>query len=72
MSLVVNTPSPRSGPVRDASAIRLAAVQEGVLCLTSIDTAIEAARSLDPDVQALVSDVRPLDVWLAVEAPAAV
>ncbi len=71
VSLVVNTPSPRSGPVRDASAIRLAAVQEGVLCLTSMDTAIEAARSLDPDVQAMVTDVRPIDAWLA-EAAAAV
>ncbi len=71
VSLVVNTPSPRSGPVRDASAIRLAAVQEGVLCLTSMDTAIEAARSLDPAVQAMLMDVRPLDSWLA-EAPAAV
>jgi len=72
VSLVVNTPSPRSGPVRDAAAIRLAAVQEGVLCLTSIDTAIEAALSLEPEVQARVSDVRPLDVWLAEGSPARV
>ncbi|MBX3031398.1 MAG: carbamoyl-phosphate synthase large subunit [Chloroflexi bacterium] len=65
VSLVVNTPSPRSGPVRDASAIRLAATSEGVLCLTSMDTAVTAAASLDPAVQAQVADVRPIDVWLA-------
>jgi carbamoyl-phosphate synthase large subunit len=69
VSLVVNTPSPRSGPVRDASAIRLAAVQEGILCLTSMDTAIEAARSLDPEVQGQVADVRPIDAWLAEGVP---
>ena len=48
VSLVVNTPAPRSGPVRDAAAIRHAAVAEGILCLTSMDTAMAAARSLDP------------------------
>ncbi len=71
VSLVVNTPSPRSGPVRDAAAIRLAAVSEGILCLTSMDTAIAAARSLDASVQAQVSDVRPLDAWLLERVPAA-
>ena len=71
VSLVVNTPSPRSGPVRDAAAIRLAAVSEGILCLTSMDTAIAAARSLDVDVQRQVADVRPIDVWLADPVPAA-
>ncbi len=71
VSLVVNTPSPRSGPVRDAAAIRLAAVSEGILCLTSMDTAIAAARSLDAVVQGQVSDVRPLDVWLAAPVPSA-
>jgi hypothetical protein len=35
-----------------------------------MDTAIEAARSLDPAVQEMVSDVRPLDAWLAVGEPA--
>ena len=48
--LVVNTPSPRSGAVRDAAAIRHAAVAEGILCLTSMDTAVAAARSLAPSV----------------------
>jgi len=71
VSLVVNTPSPRSGPVRDAAAIRLAAVSEGILCLTSMDTAIAAARSLDASVQAQVADVRPLDAWLAEPVPTA-
>jgi len=71
VSLVVNTPSPRSGPVRDAAAIRLAAVSEGILCLTSMDTAIAAARSLDVDVQRQVADVRPIDVWLAEPVPTA-
>ena len=64
VSLVVNTPSPRSGPVRDAAAIRHAAVAEGILCLTSVDTAVAAARSLDPDVRERITEVRPLDHWL--------
>jgi carbamoyl-phosphate synthase large subunit len=61
--LVVNTPSPESRPVRDAGEIRLASVAEGVLCLTSIDTALAAAASLSPDVIAAVGDVRPLEEW---------
>jgi carbamoyl-phosphate synthase large subunit len=72
VSLVVNTPSPRSGPVRDAAAIRHAAVAEGILCLTSIDTAVAAARSLDPEIRGRVDDFRTLDAWLAVEEPAPV
>jgi carbamoyl-phosphate synthase large subunit len=63
--LVINTPSPMSRPVRDAGEIRMAAIAEGVLCLTSIDTALAAAASLAPDVLAAVGDVRPLDEWLA-------
>ncbi|MEO6349928.1 MAG: carbamoyl-phosphate synthase large subunit [Candidatus Limnocylindrales bacterium] len=63
--LVVNTPSPESRPVRDAGAIRLAATAEGILCLTSIDTALAAAAALDPAVSAAIDDVRPLDEWLA-------
>ena len=64
VSFVVNTPAPRSGAVLDAAAIRHAAVAEGILCLTDIDTAVAAARSLDPAAQARVTDVRSLDVWL--------
>ena len=64
VSLVVNTPAPRSGAVLDAAAIRHAAVAEGILCLTDIDTAVAAARSLDPAAQARVTDVRSLDAWL--------
>jgi carbamoyl-phosphate synthase large subunit len=64
VSFVVNTPAPRSGAVLDAAAIRHAAVAEGILCLTDIDTAVAAARSLDPLVQAQVADVRSLDAWL--------
>jgi carbamoyl-phosphate synthase large subunit len=63
--LVVNTPSPSAGPVRDAAAIRRAAVDQGVLCLTSIETAVTAAESLDPVVLAEMSDVRPLLQWQA-------
>jgi carbamoyl-phosphate synthase large subunit len=63
--LVVNTPSPLPGPVRDASEIRHAAVAEGILCLTSMETAIAAARSLDPSVLAAMDEVRPLGEWLA-------
>ncbi|MGI8928590.1 MAG: carbamoyl-phosphate synthase large subunit, partial [Candidatus Limnocylindrales bacterium] len=62
--LVVNTPSPESRPVRDAGAIRMAAIDEGILCLTSIDTALAAAAALDPSVSAQLDDLRPLDEWL--------
>jgi carbamoyl-phosphate synthase large subunit len=63
--LVVNTPSPTAGPMRDAGEIRMAAVAEGILCLTSIDTAIAAAACMAPEVVAQLDDVRPLDEWLA-------
>ncbi|MEX2547484.1 MAG: carbamoyl-phosphate synthase large subunit, partial [Chloroflexota bacterium] len=63
--LVVNTPSPESRPVRDAGAIRMAATAEGILCLTSIDTALAAAAALDPAAAEHLDDVRPLDEWLA-------
>jgi hypothetical protein len=63
--LVVNTPSPEAGPLRDAGAIRIAALAEGILCLTSIDTALAAAACLAPDVFSQIEDVRPLDEWLA-------
>jgi carbamoyl-phosphate synthase large subunit len=46
VALVVNTPSPQSGVMRDALEIRLAAVEEGVLCLTTMETAIAAAEAL--------------------------
>ena len=46
--LVVNTPTPRSGAVRDAAEIRHAATAEGILCLTAIETAVAAAEALDP------------------------
>src|SRR5690606_8728475 len=46
--LVVNTPTPRSGAVRDAADIRLAATGEGILCLTAMETALAAAEALDP------------------------
>ena len=62
--LVVNTPTPRSGPVRDAAEIRLAAIAEGVLCLTAMETAVAAAQALDPDLAERLSDVRPLDSWV--------
>ena len=62
--LVVNTPTPRSGPVRDAAEIRLAAIAEGVLCLTAMETAVAAAQALDPDLAERLSDVRPLDAWV--------
>ncbi len=61
--LVVNTPTPRSGAVRDAAEIRHAAVAEGILCLTAIETAVAAARALDPAIRERLADVRPLDAW---------
>jgi carbamoyl-phosphate synthase large subunit len=66
VALVVNTPAPRSGPVRDAAAIRHAAVAEGILCLTSMDTALAAARSLDPAVRERITDIRAIDQWVRV------
>ena len=65
ITLVVNTPSPESRPVRDAGAIRLAATAEGILCLTSIDTALAAADALDLSLAEEIGRVRPLDAWLA-------
>ncbi|HUR16448.1 MAG TPA: carbamoyl-phosphate synthase large subunit [Candidatus Limnocylindrales bacterium] len=65
VTLVVNTPSPESRPVRDAGAIRMAATAEGILCLTSIDTALAAADALDPALADEIGKVRPLDAWLA-------
>jgi carbamoyl-phosphate synthase large subunit len=62
--LVVNTPSPRSGPVRDAIEIRLAATAEGVLCLTAIETAVAAAEALDPDLLERLAEVRSLGEWV--------
>ena len=60
---VINTPSPRSQPVRDALTIRRVAIEEGVLCLTSIDTALVAAESLHPAVRDRLEDVRALGEW---------
>src|SRR5206468_8086805 len=48
--LVVNTPTPRSGAVRDAAEIRHAATAEGILCLTAMETAVAAAEALDPAI----------------------
>ncbi len=64
VGLVVNTPSPESRPMRDAGAIRMATLSEGILCLTSIETAIAAAQALDPAIANKLLDVRPLDSWL--------
>jgi carbamoyl-phosphate synthase large subunit len=67
--LVVNTPTPRSGAVRDAAEIRLAATAEGILCLTAIETAVAAAEAMRPEIAAQLADVRPLGEW--VPAPGA-
>jgi carbamoyl-phosphate synthase large subunit len=66
VALVVNTPAPSVGPVRDAAEIRLASVALGVLCLSSIETAIAAARALDPALRDRLGDVRRLDEWVPV------
>jgi carbamoyl-phosphate synthase large subunit len=68
--LVVNTPTPRSGAVRDAVEIRLAATGEGILCLTAIETAVAAAEALEPSTAARVSEVRPLGEWVPQEGGA--
>ena len=62
--LVVNTPTPRSGPVRDAVEIRFAATGEGILCLTAMETAVAAAEALDPEIVEAVASVRSLDEWV--------
>jgi hypothetical protein len=62
--LVVNTPTPRSGAVRDAAEIRLAATAEGILCLTAMETAVAAAEALDPAIAGRLTDVRSLDEWV--------
>ncbi len=62
--LVVNTPTPRSGAVRDAAEIRLAATAEGILCLTAIETAVAAAEALDPAIAGRLADVRSLAEWV--------
>jgi carbamoyl-phosphate synthase large subunit len=64
ISLIINTPTPRSGAVLDAAAVRHAAIEEGVLCMTTMDTAIAAAHALEPSAQARIGDVRALDAWL--------
>jgi len=62
--LVVNTPTPRSGAVRDAADIRHAAIAEGVLCLTAIETAVAAAEALAPDIADEIAKVRPITDWV--------
>ncbi len=62
--LVVNTPTPQSGAVRDAAEIRFAATGEGILCLTAIETAVAAAEALDPAIAAALSEVRSLAEWV--------
>jgi len=64
--LVVNTPTPRSGAVRDAAAIRHAATAEGILCLTAVETGVAAAEALDPAIADRLADVRPLGEWQSV------
>jgi carbamoyl-phosphate synthase large subunit len=62
--LVVNTPTPRSGAVRDAAEIRHAATAEGILCLTAMETAVAAAEALDPAIAGRLAEVRSLDQWV--------
>ena len=67
VAVVINTPSPEARTLRDAGEIRIATLAEGILCLTSIDTALAAAACLAPDVVAQAAEVRPLGDWLAHE-----
>jgi hypothetical protein len=68
---VVNTPTPRSGPVRDAAEIRHTAISEGIPCLTAIETAVAAAEALDPAVAGRLADVRSIVDWLSIAPVAA-
>jgi carbamoyl-phosphate synthase large subunit len=67
--LVVNTPTPQSGAVRDAAEIRFAATAEGILCLTAIETAVAAVEALDPAIAAQLSEVRSLAEWVPDASP---
>ncbi len=62
--LVVNTPTPRSGAVRDAADIRHATIAEGILCFTSIETGVAAAEALDPAIVDEIAVVRPITDWV--------
>jgi MGS-like domain. len=64
LRLVVNTPTPRSGAVRDAAEIRHAATAEGILCLTAMETAVAAAEALDPAIADRLAEVRSLESWV--------
>jgi hypothetical protein len=50
--------------VRDAADIRHAAIAEGVLCLTAIETAVAAAEALAPDIADEIAKVRPITDWV--------
>jgi carbamoyl-phosphate synthase large subunit len=69
--LVVNTPTPRSGAVRDAADIRHATIAEGILCFTSIETGVAAAQALDPAIVDEIAVVRPITDWVPRTASAA-
>ena len=64
--LVVNTPTPRSGAVRDAADIRHATIAEGILCFTSIETGVAAAEALDPAIADDIAVVRPITDWVPI------
>jgi len=69
--LVVNTPTPRSGAVRDAADIRHATIAEGILCFTSIETGVAAAEALDPAIADEIAVVRPITDWVPLGGPPA-
>ena len=59
--------------MRDAADIRHAAIAEGVLCLTAIETGIAAAEALAPDIVDEIAAVRSITDWVpstAVATPA--
>ena len=58
-------------PIRDAAEIRHAAIAEGILCLTAIETAIAAAEALDPQIRPRIAEVRSLSEWVPEVQPLA-
>ena len=62
--LVVNTPTPQSGAVRDAAEIRLAATAEGILCLDGDRDRRRRRRGARPRVVDRLAEVRPLGEWV--------
>jgi carbamoyl-phosphate synthase large subunit len=68
----VDGPAGARRPVRDGFRIRQAAVQRGIPCLTSMDTAAALVRALENARQGLVPETRTIDEYRLAAADAKV